>query len=82
LEIYYAPNISYLPKVAHYCYLEGLNKTGILHDTIPSLYGMNRILKEIGCSVLAVVAFIPPNAFMEFQAYKILVIAINIRQLK
>jgi phenylalanine-4-hydroxylase len=43
---------------------------------------MNRILKEIGWAAVAVDGFIPPNAFMEFQAYKVLVIASDIRQLE
>ena len=75
-------NIDYLSKVAHGSYLEGLKKTGIEIEQIPSMYGMNRILKEIGWAAVAVDGFIPPNAFMEFQAYKVLVIASDIRQLK
>ena len=75
-------NVDYLSKVAHESYLEGLDKTGISIDYIPSMYGMNRILKEIGWAAVAVDGFIPPNAFMEFQAYKILVIASDIRQLE
>ena len=75
-------NISYLPSVAHDSYLFGLEKTGISIEEIPSMYGMNRILKEIGWSAVAVDGFIPPNAFMEFQAYKVLVIASDIRQLE
>ena len=46
------------------------------------MYGMNRILKEIGWAAVAVDGFIPPNAFMEFQAYNVLVIACDIRQLE
>ena len=75
-------NVDYLSKVAHESYLEGLKKTGISIDDIPSMYGMNRILKEIGWAAVAVDGFIPPNAFMEFQAYKVLVIASDIRQLE
>ena len=75
-------NIDYLSQVAHESYLEGLKKTGIEVERIPSMYGMNRILKEIGWAAVAVDGFIPPNAFMEFQAYKVLVIASDIRQLK
>lgn len=75
-------NVDYLSKVAHESYLEGLEKTGISIDEIPSMYGMNRILKEIGWAAVAVDGFIPPNAFMEFQAYKVLVIASEIRQLE
>ncbi|WP_268849004.1 aromatic amino acid hydroxylase [Flavobacterium aestivum] len=75
-------NVNYLSKVAHSSYLEGLKKTGIEVDHIPSMYGMNRILSEIGWAAVAVDGFIPPNAFMEFQAYNVLVIASDIRQLE
>jgi len=72
-------NVSYLSKVAHGAYIEGLEKTGIDIEEIPEMYGMNRILKEIGWAAVAVDGFIPPSAFMEFQAYKVLVIAADIR---
>ncbi|MDP5229950.1 MAG: aromatic amino acid hydroxylase [Cellulophaga sp.] len=75
-------NVDYLSKVAHKSYLEGLQKTGIDIDNIPNMYGMNRILKEIGWAAVAVDGFIPPSAFMEFQAYNVLVIASDIRQLE
>ncbi|WP_396143345.1 aromatic amino acid hydroxylase [Flavobacterium sp.] len=75
-------NVDYLSKVAHNSYLEGLQKTGLEIDNIPNMYGMNRILKEIGWAAVAVDGFIPPNAFMEFQAYNVLVIACDIRQLE
>ncbi|MEO9512651.1 MAG: aromatic amino acid hydroxylase [Flavobacteriaceae bacterium] len=75
-------NVGYLSKVAHKSYVEGLLKTGISVDHIPNMYGMNRILKEIGWAAVAVDGFIPPSAFMEFQAYNVLVIASDIRQLK
>ena len=75
-------NVDYLSKVAHESYLEGLKKTGLEIDSIPNMYGMNRILKEIGWAAVAVDGFIPPNAFMEFQAYNVLVIASDIRQLE
>jgi len=75
-------NVSYLSKVAHDSYINGLEKTGLEIDTIPNMYGMNRILKEIGWAAVAVDGFIPPNAFMEFQAYNVLVIASDIRQLE
>lgn len=75
-------NVDYLSKVAHHSYLEGLKKTGLEVESIPNMYGMNRILKEIGWAAVAVDGFIPPNAFMEFQAYNVLVIASDIRQLE
>lgn len=72
-------NVRFLPNVAHSSYLEGLRQTGISIDRIPHMYGMNRILKEIGWAAVAVDGFIPPAAFMEFQAYNVLVIAADIR---
>ena len=75
-------NVDFLKTVAHKSYLEGLKLTGISIDNIPNMYGMNRILKDIGWAAVAVDGFIPPNAFMEFQAYNILVIASDIRQLE
>lgn len=75
-------NIAYLSKVAHGSYVDGLRKTGISIDEIPHMYGMNRILKDIGWAAVAVDGFIPPAAFMEFQAYNVLVIAADIRPIK
>jgi len=72
-------NVDYLSKVAHGSYEEGLEKTGIYVDYIPRMEGMNRILKEIGWAAVSVDGFIPPNAFMEFQAYNVLVIASEMR---
>ncbi|GAA4960230.1 aromatic amino acid hydroxylase [Algibacter aquimarinus] len=75
-------NVDFLTDVAHKSYAEGLKQTGISVDSIPNMYGMNRILKDIGWAAVAVDGFIPPNAFMEFQAYNVLVIASDIRQLE
>jgi phenylalanine-4-hydroxylase len=72
-------NINSLKKIAHNCYIDGLNKTGIDIDLIPEMEGMNRILKDIGWAAVAVDGFIPPNAFMEFQSYNVLVISSEIR---
>ncbi|MBU3010246.1 aromatic amino acid hydroxylase [Polaribacter vadi] len=72
-------NIDYLSKVAHKSYMPGLQKTGISTENIPRMEGMNRILKEIGWAAVSVDGFIPPNAFMEFQAYNVLVIASDMR---
>lgn len=75
-------NIDYLKYSAHSYYLDGIRKTGISIDSIPKLEGMNRILKEIDWAAVAVDGFIPPNAFMEFQAYNVLVIASDIRTIE
>ena len=72
-------NVDYLSKVAHKSYIPGLEKTGISKENIPRMEGMNRILKEIGWAAVSVDGFIPPNAFMEFQAYNVLVIASDMR---
>ncbi|MBJ2176165.1 aromatic amino acid hydroxylase [Aureibaculum sp. A20] len=72
-------NIDYLSKVAHESYISGLKKAGISVNSIPKMQGMNRILKDLGWAAVSVDGFIPPNAFMEFQAYNTLVIAADIR---
>ena len=74
-------NVHYLPAVCHGSYLDGLKKTGLSIDSIPSMDGMTRILKDIGWFAVAVDGFIPPSVFMEFQANNVLVIAADIRQI-
>ncbi len=74
-------NVNYLSKVAHESYLDGLKRTGISLDAIPNMYGMNRILKDIGWAAVCVDGFIPAAAFLEFQSYNVLVITSEIRQL-
>lgn len=74
-------NIRHLDNVAHASYMEGLNRTGISIDHIPSLEEMNMILSKIGWAAVTVDGFIPPAAFMEFQKYNVLVIAADIRPL-
>lgn len=75
-------NCEHLKKIAHESYLHGLEVTGVEIDRIPTMYGMNRILKEIGWAAVAVDGFIPPGAFMEFTQYNVLVIAADIRTLE
>jgi phenylalanine-4-hydroxylase len=74
-------NFDYLKKVAHGAYIIGLEKTGIGIENIPDLQEMNNILGNIGWGAVCVDGFIPPAAFMEFQAYNVLVIAADIRQI-
>ena len=62
-------NITFLKKHAHYFYITGLEKACISVDKIPNMYGMIRILKDIGWVAVAVDGFIPTSAFMEFQSY-------------
>ncbi len=72
-------NISYLSKVAHPSYVDGLRRTGISLDHIPSIEEMNEALGSIGWAAVTVDGFIPPSAFMEFQKHNVLVIAADIR---
>lgn len=75
-------NVDYLKTVAHESYLAGLKQCGISTEEIPSMYGMNRILEKIGWAAVAVDGLIPTPAFLEFQAYNVLVIASDIRTLE
>ena len=75
-------NLAYLSKVADASYLKGLEKTGITIDSIPNIKDMNTILGKIGWGCVCVDGFLPPSSFMEFQAYKVLVIAADIRQIE
>jgi len=75
-------NVSYLKEVAHESYEEGLGKTGISIEEIPHMGTMNRALGEIGWAAATVDGFIPPSAFMEFQANNVLVIAADIRPIE
>ncbi len=74
-------NTFFLKEYAHKLYFQGLLETGISFDRIPRIDEMNEILGTIGWGAVAVDGFIPPAAFMEFQAYRVLVIACDMRQI-
>ena len=74
-------NIFFLKEYAHKVYFQGLLDTGICFERIPRIEEMNDILGKIGWGAVAVDGFIPPAAFMEFQAYQVLVIACDMRQI-
>src|SRR5882672_1548061 len=74
-------NIFFLKEYAHKVYFKGLLNTGISFERIPRIEEMNDILAKIEWGAVAVDGFIPPAAFMEFQAYKVLVIACDMRQI-
>src|SRR6478609_2190896 len=74
-------NTFFLKEYAHKVYFQGLLETGISFERIPRIQEMNDILGRIGWGAVAVDGFIPPAAFMEFQAYKVLVIACDMRQI-
>jgi len=74
-------NYSYLKNVAYYPYIKGLQSAGLSIEYIPDLQTMNDNLGKIGWGAVTVDGFIPPAAFMEYQAYRVLVIAADIRQI-
>ena len=75
-------NYSYLKDAAYYPYIPGLKMAGLTIEKIPSLQEINDALANIGWGAVTVDGFIPPAAFMEFQACRVLVIAADIRQLE
>ncbi len=74
-------NHRFLIDHAHEIYFEGLEKTGLKVEGIPSIQEMNEILIKIGWAAVSVDGFIPPAAFMEFQEHRVLVIAADMRQI-
>ena len=74
-------NYSYLKDIAYYPYIPGLEAAGLTIEKVPDLQEMNDALKKIGWGAVTVDGFIPPSAFMEYQSYRVLVIAADIRQL-
>lgn len=74
-------NLDFFSKHAHSSYVNGLKATGISLDHIPNIVEMNTILSKIGWGAVCVDGFIPPTSFMEFQAYNVLVIAADIRNI-
>src|SRR5437764_14503831 len=74
-------NVFFLREYAHKVYFKGLLNTGISFERIPRIEEMNDILVKIDWGAVAVDGFIPPAAFMEFQAYKVMMIASNMSQI-
>lgn len=60
-------------------YEEGLAATGISREEIPKIDDIDAALQKIGWGAIPVCGFIPPWAFLEFQARKILPIATDMR---
>ena len=60
-------------------YEDGLTKTGLPLDRVPNIDYMDKVLQDMGWGAVPVCGFIPPWAFLEFQARKILPIATDIR---
>jgi phenylalanine-4-hydroxylase len=72
---------NFLSTHAHSSYLEGLQKSGLSVEQIPQIEHMDQSLERYGWGAVAVSGFIPPAAFMEFQALGILPIACDMRSM-
>lgn len=72
---------SFLKVHAHESYLDGLEKTGIEIEKIPSIASISEKLQKFGWRALPVSGFIPPAAFMELQSLNVLPIASDIRSI-
>ncbi len=73
---------NFLSVNAHESYLDGLVKTGIEINEIPSIESIDTKLRQFGWGAIPVSGFIPPTAFMEFQSLGFLPIASGIRSLE
>ncbi|MFT7246213.1 MAG: phenylalanine-4-hydroxylase [Candidatus Azotimanducaceae bacterium] len=73
--------VQQLKHSAHPVYFEGLKKTGISLDAIPSIDDMNACLAKLGWRAIVVDGFIPPQAFMELQSLRVLAIALDMRSI-
>ena len=62
--------------------VKGMQKTGITFHKIPKITEMDKKLQEFGWRAVSISGFLPPNAFMDFQAHGILPIASELRTLQ
>lgn len=72
-------NREYFRNTAVPVYEKGLQLTGIPVDRIPRISEMDEKLRSFGWGAVAVNGFIPPAAFLEFQARGVLAIACDMR---
>ena len=73
---------NFLGQHAHPAYLDGLKKTGLDVEKIPSIDDVDEHLEKFGWGAVPVSGFIPPAAFMEFQSIGVLPIASDMRTLE
>lgn len=74
--------VQQLKDTAHPVYFEGLERTGISLEAIPSIDDMNVCLARLGWRAIVVDGFIPPQAFMELQSLRVLAIALEMRSIE
>jgi len=72
-------SVPFYKKYAHASYFDGLHKTGITLNSIPSISNMNKKMAKFGWGAIPVRGFIPPWAFMEFQTLGLLPVACDMR---
>ena len=71
-----------LAASAHEVYFEGLAATGIDGDQIPRIEAINDKLAALGWRAVVVSGFVPPAVFMEFQAHRVMPIAVDMRSIE
>ena len=69
-------------RYGHAGCVEGMKKAGITFHQIPKISEMDRKLQRFGWRAVSVSGFLPPRAFMDFQAHGILPIASELRTLE
>lgn len=69
-------------KHGHQDCIKGMKKTGITFHQIPKISEMDKKLQEFGWRAVSVSGFLPPKAFMDFQAHGILPVASELRALQ
>jgi phenylalanine-4-hydroxylase len=74
--------VEQLKDSAHPVYFDGLRRTGISLESIPTIDEMNACLARLGWRAIVVDGFIPPQAFMELQSLKVLAIALDMRSVE
>ncbi len=75
-------NRSFFDSHALPIYIKGLAETGISIDRIPRISEMDKALRKFGWGAVSVSGFIPPAAFLEFQARGVLAIACDMRTIE
>ncbi len=71
--------LPFFRKHAVSVYEDGVTKTGLSFERIPSIETMDHELQKIGWGAVGICGFIPPWAFLEFQSRRILPIATDMR---
>ncbi|MFD2171846.1 aromatic amino acid hydroxylase [Tumebacillus lipolyticus] len=74
-------NNAFLSEKGYGSYEDGLRVTGMSTECVPNIEEMNVELSKMGWGAVAIDGFIPPVAFFDFQAHRLLPIAGDIRTL-